>query len=587
MKEKQLHNALKMQHLIQVVIKAIKLLFIIILIFFSFNSKTSFGQNPFTNSIPVQELVDRVEKVGANLAKNDDLWFIAEDKLNKTFKADRIDNLKWKDEFISMKYIKHTPLNDAANWFYFISVKSKNTSTPYYIYHDPQNTTWGTYTMLARNALPKEFDEYIKKVNLLFEMKQLGASNREEYLEKKLGEIIKDVKGSPYSNQFADAQILWEIKKIYRSYKESYPEFANQPWFTSALDSANTIATELHKKWLYSYVEEEYNKDIVKSNDLIMSWIKNKSELLPKRVNIAKTIFSNVLDPDELDNRKKYELEQARKLADEKKYKEIDAINKSLIKEIAKLIEIDSSYIRRVVESIFPIGKDYSGNENYLWAQKNLPFFEYRDGDYHILIPNEDPWTIIFLGYTNSIPQEEPLEECKFYNGKILAYNPKNEYNKVLEKAISYKDSVDFNERLITDYLKDKFCFDFNSGKYLNVCYDKKNINIYEGMKILVKDALNNIENKGEKNFNKIRKLYPDETIRLNNDAKNDFYIQIQFGNARILDEMAKIKIMNNLYSYLQKIELLLKSSEVKKINRAFKEIKDPNEIREIIDSFN
>lgn len=539
-----------------------------------------YSQNPFTNSIPVQELVDRVEKVGTNLAKNDDLWFIAEDKLNKTFKADRIDNLKWEDEFISMKYIKHTPLNDAANWFYFISVKSKNTSTPYYIYHDPQNTTWGTYTMLARNALPKEFDEYIKKVNLLFEMKQLGASNREEYLEKKLGEIIKDVKGSPYSNQFADAEILWEIKKIYRSYKESYPEFANQSWFISDLDSANTIATELHKKWLYSYVEEEYNKDIVKSNDLIMSWIKNKSELLPERVNIAKTIFSNILDPDELEYRKKKQAEQAQ-------FRKIDDINRIYIGEISKLIEIDSSYICRVVESIFPAGSDYSSNENYLWAQKNLPFFEYRDGEYHILIPNEDPYSVLLHGYIKSIPQDERLAASKYYNDKILVYHPKNEYEKVIEKVTNYKDSVEFIESACSDYLKDKFCFDFKSGEYLNVCYDKKNINIYEGMKILVIDALNNIENKGEKNFDEIRKLYPDETIRLNNDAKDDFYIQIQFGNARIFDEMAKIKIMNNLYSYLQKIELLLKSSEVKKINRAFKEIKYPNEIRKIIDSYN
>lgn len=43
---------------------------------------------------------------------------------------------------------------------------------------------------------------------------------------------------------------------------------------------------------------------------------------------------------------------------------------------------------------------------------------------------------------------------------------------------------------------------------------------------------------------------------------------------------------MNKLYSYLQKIDLLLQSSKVRKINREFKKIKDPNEIRDIIDSF-
>ena len=72
-------------------------------------------------------------------------------------------NNGWKDEVIptSIKSIRVAPPDDPSDWYYFISVKSKNCSTPFYISYDIGDSNLGELFIIEPAGFPIEFKNFI------------------------------------------------------------------------------------------------------------------------------------------------------------------------------------------------------------------------------------------------------------------------------------------------------------------------------------------------------------------------------------------------------------------------------------------
>lgn len=340
--------------------KKIQFYFLFIFATLIFIAKFSYSQD-------VQDLIKRVESVGEPLSKSDQLYFIAEDKVNDAFKA-----ISWQDEIVSMKFIKHVPIDDAANWFYFISVKTKNTSTPFYVEHDPYNTFWGTYTHIAPVTYPKEYKDYIAKINAEYDKEQLEKAKTNEELEAKSREIYESVfneikpdsiaavaerlvkeKFNYYLNAYEDSNLynsnytrqdfaqkiggagrgsmdqiptysFYDQKYIIKSYVEKYSEYAKENYM-------NYLANDLDKR---------FNMFINTMNTIFDKYVSDEVNYRRQVYNVPRyTLIMNTLIPS---------------LANVLQEADDEFIKSKLIKEKKSTSTIDSTYynfFKKYVES--------------------------------------------------------------------------------------------------------------------------------------------------------------------------------------------------------------------------------------------
>jgi hypothetical protein len=80
------------------------------------------------------------------------------DKMNKLFYTE-----KWKDEVISMKQLRVEPVDKPSNWYYLVSVKTKNCSTPWYIEYNISDPTLGEILRII--SAPAEYNAFIETQN--------------------------------------------------------------------------------------------------------------------------------------------------------------------------------------------------------------------------------------------------------------------------------------------------------------------------------------------------------------------------------------------------------------------------------------
>jgi hypothetical protein len=99
------------------------------------------------------ELQKRVATQGTRPPQ--DLYNLYTDKLTYAFKANQ-----WKDEILSIKSITVRPINDPSDWFYYISITTKNCSKPFYmVYNIYMNNIGEAFEFDPPD--PPEFKKYV------------------------------------------------------------------------------------------------------------------------------------------------------------------------------------------------------------------------------------------------------------------------------------------------------------------------------------------------------------------------------------------------------------------------------------------
>lgn len=97
------------------------------------------------------------------------------DKMNQFFSAN-----EWKDQVISMKSIRVMPPDDPSDWYYFVSVKTKNCSTPWYISYDIGDSNLGELFIVEPNGYPTEFKTHVEKLKKALPVSAMNSTQLDE-----------------------------------------------------------------------------------------------------------------------------------------------------------------------------------------------------------------------------------------------------------------------------------------------------------------------------------------------------------------------------------------------------------------------
>ncbi len=170
------------------------------------------------------------------------------DKMNKLFSDE-----KWKDEVISMKQIRVEPVDNPSNWYYFISVKTKNCSTPWYMEYNIGDPTFGEILKIV--YAPAEYNTYIKSVatynTLSMDEQDLIVNDMWTVLKKRVQTLIAD-SVRPYLNQ----KLKFSIDTIVLS---RYPATERESKSQEIWNLMTSTSTDYvnYNKWLteFMYVE--------------------------------------------------------------------------------------------------------------------------------------------------------------------------------------------------------------------------------------------------------------------------------------------------------------------------------------------
>lgn len=178
-------------------------LLIILFVFSTFNIKAQTQEEYF------KTLQKRVNTTGESPSQT--RYNLYTDKMNKLFYDEQ-----WKDEVISMKQIKVEPVDNPSNWYYLISVKTKNCSTPWYIEHNTGDPTLGEILRII--GAPAEYNNFIKEKNKPTEAETKAADEEKtKYENQKKIDIIWVQKIQPNISPYIN-DTLWKI--INNSVKE-------------------------------------------------------------------------------------------------------------------------------------------------------------------------------------------------------------------------------------------------------------------------------------------------------------------------------------------------------------------------------
>jgi hypothetical protein len=90
---------------------------------------------------------------------------------------------QWKDEVASMKWIRILPPNDPNNWYWFISLRTKNCSSPFYISYDSYDTNLGEI-FVVEHVWPKEYQAYLDKLRANIPLSEMDAEGKKELANK-------------------------------------------------------------------------------------------------------------------------------------------------------------------------------------------------------------------------------------------------------------------------------------------------------------------------------------------------------------------------------------------------------------------
>jgi hypothetical protein len=128
-----------------------------------------------------QTLIQRVNSQGETPTQTRLNFYT--DKMNNFFYSN-----SWKgDQVISIKEIRVMPPNDPSDWYYFVSVRTKNCSTPFYLSYDIGDSNLGELFVIEPKGFPKEFSDFIAKEKLKYK----NETEKRQYLDNKTNEIFK------------------------------------------------------------------------------------------------------------------------------------------------------------------------------------------------------------------------------------------------------------------------------------------------------------------------------------------------------------------------------------------------------------
>lgn len=116
-------------------------------------------------------------------------------QIRLNFYKDKIDFFlsenNWKaDQIIAIKELKIIPANDPSDWYYFVSIKTKLCSSPFYLNYDTGDSFMGEYVGFELRALPVEFGKHIEneKAKIVTDAKaaEVKEINDKKKLTKKM-----------------------------------------------------------------------------------------------------------------------------------------------------------------------------------------------------------------------------------------------------------------------------------------------------------------------------------------------------------------------------------------------------------------
>jgi len=147
-------------------------------------------------------LQKRVNSTGETPSQTQYNFYV--DKMNRFFS----DN-GWKDQVISMKSIRVMPPNDPSDWYYMVSVKTKNCSTPWYISYDIGDSNLGEIFIIEPNGYPTEFKTHIEKLKKALPVSAMNSTQLDEIKSRNWPIMQNQMKAF-----IADTIIPYVIKKF-------------------------------------------------------------------------------------------------------------------------------------------------------------------------------------------------------------------------------------------------------------------------------------------------------------------------------------------------------------------------------------
>lgn len=120
-------------------------------------------------------------------------------------------NNGWKDEIItsSVKSIRVAPPDDPSDWYYFVSVKTKNCSTPWYISYDIGDSNLGELFIIEPNGYPIEFKTHVEKLRKALPVSAMNSTQLDEIKSRNWPIMQNQMKAF-----IADTVIPYVIKKF-------------------------------------------------------------------------------------------------------------------------------------------------------------------------------------------------------------------------------------------------------------------------------------------------------------------------------------------------------------------------------------
>ena len=155
----------------------------------------------------------------------------------------------------------------------------------------------------------------------------------------------------------------------------------------------------------------------------------------------------------------------------------------------------------------------------------------------------------------------------------------------VIEAEAKYSEIQAF-QSLSEKYMEKSFCLSPQTGEYINICFNKSNENIYNAVRALYKEFIQNWQNSSQKII---------QGFGNSNDNFSESNNQKINSNSPTKDRILSIKEVNAFYDNyindlaifdkeIKRFEDILNNPEnTKKYNKSLNKIENPNEIRNIV----
>jgi len=129
----------------------------------------------------------------------------------------------WKDDqIISIKEIKVMPPSDPSDWYYFVSVKTKKCTTPFYISYDIGDSNLGELFVIEPNGYPVEFKNFIEAEKKKLRVSDMRTDQLNELVNRVSPKMISRV--NVFIKDTIKPYLDDEINKSIDTLIQNYPE---------------------------------------------------------------------------------------------------------------------------------------------------------------------------------------------------------------------------------------------------------------------------------------------------------------------------------------------------------------------------